>query len=109
LELNTKPESWVLDFLTIWLVFLFLIFGSFEYSCKSTIDSQWYAAPTLFVNFQVQLSLRQSDLEKPFLSYHDIKVCSVVMVTVVSIEDFGLVVKLADNIRGLLNFWTFSC
>lgn len=50
----------------------------------------------------VQLSLRQSDLDKPFLSYHDITVCSVVMATIVSIEDFGLVVKLADNIRGFV-------
>ncbi|KAL5249614.1 hypothetical protein ACHWQZ_G018470 [Mnemiopsis leidyi] len=50
----------------------------------------------------VQLSLRQSDLDKPFLSYHDIKVCSVVMVTILSVEEFGLVVKLADNIRGFV-------
>ena len=49
----------------------------------------------------VQLSLRSSDLSKPFLSYHDIEVGRVTSATVLSVEHFGLVVKLADNIRGI--------
>eukprot|EP00795_Rhopilema_esculentum_P012276 gene12276-2918_t len=46
-------------------------------------------------------SVHKSTLERPFLRYADIKPGMVVEGTIVTLEDFGILVKLSDQIKGL--------
>lgn len=48
------------------------------------------------------LSLRKSVIEAQFFRYHDIKIGAVVKGTVLTIKPFGMLVKVGDQIRGLV-------
>lgn len=47
------------------------------------------------------VSLQSSVLEKPYMKYSDISIGDVVEGTVERVGDFGVIISLADNIRGL--------
>uniref|UniRef100_A0A8C6W9K4 Protein RRP5 homolog n=1 Tax=Nannospalax galili TaxID=1026970 RepID=A0A8C6W9K4_NANGA len=48
------------------------------------------------------LSLRKSVIEAQFLRYHDIKIGAVVKGTVLTIKPFGMLVKVGEQMRGLI-------
>uniref|UniRef100_A0A8C6N5J9 Protein RRP5 homolog n=1 Tax=Mus spicilegus TaxID=10103 RepID=A0A8C6N5J9_MUSSI len=48
------------------------------------------------------LSLRKSVIAAPFLRYHDIKIGTVVKGTVLAIKPFGILVKVGEQIKGLV-------
>ncbi|XP_028629899.1 protein RRP5 homolog [Grammomys surdaster] len=48
------------------------------------------------------LSLRKSIITAPFLRYHDIKIGTVVKGTVLAIKPFGILVKVGEQIKGLV-------
>ncbi|EDL42026.1 programmed cell death protein 11 [Mus musculus] len=48
------------------------------------------------------LSLRKSIIAAPFLRYHDIKIGTVVKGTVLAIKPFGILVKVGEQIKGLV-------
>jgi len=47
------------------------------------------------------VSLQKSVIEKPFLRYADIRPGMIVTGTILTLEDFGMIVKLSDHIKGL--------
>ena len=47
-----------------------------------------------------QLSLKQSVIDRPFLRYEDVKVGAIVNGTILSVDEFGMVVSLTDQIKG---------
>ncbi|XP_057307002.1 protein RRP5 homolog [Hydractinia symbiolongicarpus] len=47
------------------------------------------------------LTMRNSDLEKEFLRYNDVKPGMLVSGTIITLEEFGCLVKITDHIRGL--------